>query len=308
VATADEPGTVCAPSPAGAHLQILVNGMISGAAVALMATAFQAVYLPTRVFFVGLAGVYTLAPFVAYSVTTLGGGFMLAVAAALLACIGTSVLCEWGNHARLARREASGSAHLLASLGIYIASVQAIAMIWGNNAKTLKSGIDVTMQLGGVVVTGAQALTFGVALTLLLVFATALHWTGLGLRLRALADNPVQFALLGYDINRHRMMAFAVGGLLAAVGSLVVAYDIGFDPFVGLEALLLAVVAVIVGGRDSFVSPALAAVLNGMIRAQIVWNFGAKWQDVATFMILVVCLFMRPDGLLGQRRRLEARP
>ena len=285
-------------------MQILLNGLISGAAIALLAVAFQAVYLPTRVFFLGLAGIYALAPYLAQTVLNHGGGWFLAIPAALFGGIGVSLLCEWANHARLARRNASEGVHLIASLGIYIVIVQVIAMLWGNDTKTLRTGLDATTRFGGVVITGAQWLTFAAAVVLLAVFAILLMRSDLGLRLRALADNPTQFALFGYNVDRHRLLAFALAGFFATASSLSTAYDIGFDPRTGLNAVLLAVVAVIIGGQGSFVGPVVGALLLGILRAQVVWHWSARWQEAATFALLALFLLIRPQGLLGHKNRL----
>jgi branched-chain amino acid transport system permease protein len=102
------------------------------------------------------------------------------------------------------------------------------------------------------------------------------------------------------------MLAFAISGFLAATSSLLVSYQIGFDPHVGLDALLLAVVAVIIGGRNSFLGPALAGILLGIVRTEVIWFFAARWQESATFALLVIFLFLRPQGIVGQKLRLEA--
>ena len=95
-----------------------------------------------------------------------------------------------------------------------------------------------------------------------------LKYSQLGLEFRALADNAKEFALRGYNVNRLRLLAFGLSGLLGAVSSLLVAYDIGFDPNGGLNAVLLAVVAVIIGGRQSFLGPILGGILLGVIRSE----------------------------------------
>jgi branched-chain amino acid transport system permease protein len=287
-------------------MQIVLTGLISGFAIALLAIAFQAVYLPTRVFFVGLAGIYALAPFLAHAILCCGGGWFLAVLAALLGGIGVSLLCEWANHARLARRSASEGAHLIASLGIYIVIVQVIAIAWGNATKTLRAGLDSTTRFGGVVLTGAQWLTLGASCVLLAGFAVLLMRSDLGLRIRALADNPRQFALFGYNVDRHRLLAFGLAGLFASASSLATAYDIGFEPHTGLHAVLPAVVAVIIGGRGSFLGPVAGALLQGILRAQVVWHWSARWREAATFALLALLLLIRPQGLLGHKYRLEA--
>ncbi len=182
-------------------MQIVLNGLISGLAIALLAVAFQMVYLPTRVFFVGLAGLYSLAPYIYLAGQEAFGCWDVSVMFSLAGVVTLSLLFEWANHAPLSRKGASDDAHLISSLGLYIVLVQVVAMIWGNDTKTLRTGLDSTVQFAGSVLTQSQLLMAGVACILLLGFLAMLRTTGIGLRLRALADNPIQFALYGYNLD-----------------------------------------------------------------------------------------------------------
>lgn len=287
-------------------MQILVNGVFSGLTIALLAVAFQLVYLPTRVFFFGLAGIYAATPFLALEARAAGGSWAAAIALAAVGAIALSLLCEWANHAPLTRRQGSDGAHLISSLGIYLILIQAVAMTWGNDTKTLRRGLDSVIRPGGVVITGAQLWIGGASVSLLLALALLLTRSDLGLRLRALSDNPMQFALLGNNVDRHRLLAFGLSGVFAAAASMVTGYDIGFNPHSGLQAVLLAVVAVIVGGQGSFLGPVVGALLLGIVRAQVVWHWSARWQEAVTFALLALVLFLRPRGLLGRATRLEA--
>ncbi len=287
-------------------MQILVNGLISGMVIALLAMSFQMVYLPTRVLFIGLAGLYTLAPYLIQLGAAVFGGWLGGLLLSLGGVVALAMLFEWANHAPLTRRGASDGAQLITSLGLYILVVQVVAMVWGNDVRTLRVGLDATVAWGGIVLTASQLLMAGVAMTLLTVVLVILHYSGIGLRLRALAVNPVQFALYGYNVDIHRLLAFAFAGALAAVASLLTARDIGFDPHTGLNATLLAVVAVIIGGRASFIGPILGGLFLGLIRAQVVWHLSARWQDAVTFAVLAFFLLIRPQGLLGQTTRVES--
>jgi len=286
-------------------MQILINGIISGSVIALLAVAFQAVYLPTRVFYIALAGIYAVTPFIAHACRIQGLPWPLTIAVSITAAVGLSLLIEWSNHARLARRKAGDTVHLIASLGIYIVIVQTIAMVWGPTPKTLRSGIDSVTRYADVIITGAQWTTFGVAVGLLSGFAFFLKRTKLGLRFRAMSDNTEQFALLGYDVGAYRYLGFALAGFFCAAASLVTAYDVGIDPYTGLQALLLAIVAVIVGGRGSFLGPVLGALILGVLRAEVVWYLSPRWQAAATFGLLATFLLLRPQGILGRSNRLE---
>lgn len=287
-------------------MQIIINGFISGTAIALLALAFQCIYLPTRVFFMGMSGVYAMTPFVAWSVLKAGGGWWLAIPASMAVAVLLCLICEWLIHLPMEKKKASSGAHLIASLGASIVLVQITAMIWGNDTKSLRVGLDSVAHMGSVIVTGAQWITLGCCSAMIAAFWILLMKSDVGLRLRALSDNPIQFALFGYNIHRYRAFSFVVGGFLAAAATLATAYDVGFDPHTGLHAVLLSVVAVIIGGRGSFVGPVVGGLLLGIVRAQVVWHWSARWQEAVTFAMLAFVLLLLPHGLLGQKTRLEA--
>lgn len=288
-------------------MQVLLNGTISGMTLAVLALAFMVVYLPCRVFYLALAGIYALAPYLSLACMRQGFPLWASVLVPAGAGVLVSVMCELANHAPLERKQASPGAHLISSLGLYLVILQVVAMIWGNETQVLRSGVDTVYRLGGMVMlTRAQVLAGGVSLVLLCLFYGWLRFSNLGLQLRAMADNPVQLALHGYNIRRLRLIAFAISGFLASVSALLVANDVGFDPHGGLPALLLAIVAVIIGGNTSFLAPVLGGVLLGVIRASAVWHLSARWQDAVAFLLLALFLFFRPQGILGRKLRLEA--
>lgn len=287
-------------------IQVLINGLVSGAGIALLAVAFQVIYLPTRVLFIALAGTFVLAPYITLTIMSMTGSLGIGIAIALAASILITVLSEWANHGPLSRKNASAGVQLIASLGVYIVIVQTIAMIWGNGPQTLRQGLDFVSRWGDIVITGGQWFMFIIALVLLGAFATLLYSSDLGLRLRALADNPRMFAIFGYNIDRYRILAFSLGGLFAGAAGISMAYDIGFYPHAGLHAVLLAIVAVIIGGRTSFIGPIIGGLLLGIIRAQFVWHFSARWQEAVTFGLLALFLIFRPQGIISRKQRVEA--
>lgn len=288
-------------------MQVLLNGFISGLTLALLALAFMVVYLPCRVFYLALAGIYALVPYVALACLRYGCPVWLAVAAAIATGTGVSLLCELLNHASLEKKRASAGAHLIASLGLYLILVQIVAIVWGNETQVLRSGIDTVYRLGeAIMLTRAQVLAGSGSLILIMAFYGWLRFSNLGLQFRAMADNPVQLAIHGYNVRRLRLFTFAMSGFLAALSALAVANDVGFDPQGGLSFLLLAIVAVIIGGNTSFLAPVLGGLLLGIIRAEAVWHFSAHWQDAVAFLLLALFLLFRHHGILGRKVRLES--
>lgn len=123
--------------------------------------------------------------------------------------------------------------------------------------------------------------------------------------MRAMSDNPILTALLGRNVNVLRNLAFALSGALAAVASLSQAWDTGFDPQVGLKTVLLATVAMIIGGDKFYLAPLIGGILLGVLRAEVSWYGSARWEEAATFTLLALFLFLRPQGLFSKRARIE---
>jgi len=283
----------------------LINGTIQGLLIALTATGFSVVYNSTGILHIAQGAIYALSPFLLLSFLQWGMGIPLAISLAISISVILSVLFELINHWPLHRKEASLQIHLISSLGIYIVAIQVIAIIWGNETKVLRNGIDATCMISDLIITRSQALGGIISLFLIVTFFIFLRRTDSGLKFMALLDNPVQLSLMGYDISRLRLLAFGLSGILTAVASMLTAMDIGFDPHGGLSAILLAIVATIIGGKGSFIGPVIGGIFLGIMRSQVVWYTSARWQDTITFLILVLFLFFRPQGILGKKGRVE---
>lgn len=286
--------------------QILANGLVQGLNIALLGLAFNLVFASARLFHMAFAAVYALPPFVLLGAMLAGWPWWAGVVLAIAAGAGLSILCEVLNHSPLERTQASPALHLIASTGTFIVVIQCIAMIWGSQARSLHPGAHDAFPIWGALLARSQLLNTAVCVSLLIGVYAIFGHTRLGIHFRTLAANPTELALVGVNVRRVRMLLFTISGTLAATASLLNAYDVGFDPYVGLPALLLAVVSTIIGGRSALLGPALGGVLLGVLRSLVVWYLSPQWQDAVTFLLLAVFLTVRPIGLLGRPLRLEA--
>jgi branched-chain amino acid transport system permease protein len=289
----------------GGNMQIFLNGMISGLFIALLALSFNIVYLPTKIFHIALAGLFSAAPYIAWVLLQNGFPWSIALFASLFTILLLSLGCEVINHAPLTRRRASLGVHLVSSIGLFIIIVQIVVLIWGNETKVLREGVDTVINLANITLTYAQVLTFFITIIMIAIFFLWLKFTNLGLQFRALADNPVEFALQGYNVIQLRMVAFGISGVLCASASLLNSYDTGFDPYNGLVCFLLAVVATIIGGRQSLVGPVVGGILLGLTRTSAAWFFSSRWQEAVAFFFLALFLFAMPNGIFGRKVRVE---
>lgn len=286
-------------------MQIFVNGLLQGCLIGGVGVAFALVYRTARVFHIALGGIYALAPFVLLACMAAGLPVWLAVCVAFAAATLIALLLEEAIHWPFSRKRAPAEVHLIGSLGAYLVLVQCIALIWGNESRVLRAGVDTTWNASGVVL--AQAQLLGAVLTAVAVAGLFvwLSFANRGLELRALADNPVLVSLLGRNVRALRRWVFGLSAVLVAVAALAQAWDVGFDPHVGLKVVLLGMSAMIIGGTGSFIAPFLGGVLLGLLRAEVVWYGSARWEDAATFVLLAAFLFFRPQGIFARVMRLE---
>ena len=283
----------------GSWLQILVNGAASGHVLALLSSAFAMVYVATNKFHLTLCAIFVVAePATAYGVLRTGFGWFPAVVIA----VGVGAVLSWVvgvlNHEPLERGCASAGAHLISALGIYLVLSQLLVLAMGSESRMLYSDLDRSYTIGTVIVTTAQLLGAGCSVSVLTALVVVIRRSRAGIQLRALSYNPDECQLRGIDIGRVRATAFAIAGGLGAVGGVLAARESGFDPNGGLLAGLPAVVALIIGGRQSFLGPILGAILVGVVRATAVWCLPAGWREPVTFFVLAAFLLLRPNGLL----------
>jgi branched-chain amino acid transport system permease protein len=111
--------------------------------------------------------------------------------------------------------------------------------------------------------------------------------------------------LMGGDINYVRLFVFGIGSGLAGISAILAGLDVGVTPHIGMPALLISAVALIIGGVGTYHGAIIGAFLLGTLQSLIVWQISAKWTDAITFFLLILFLILRPQGLVGTRRRLE---
>lgn len=286
-------------------MEILVKGLLQGVLFGAIGVAFALVYRTTKVFHVALGGCLALAPYLALAALNVGLPIWLAALFAIALPTIIGIVLEESIHWPLTRKRSPNEVHLIASLGAYLILVQSIVLIWGNEARVLRTNIDVAWIIGDITLAPTQVIGMALTLVATLFLFVWLKHANRGIEFRALADNPVLVALLGRNVRSLRRLVFGMSGALVATAALTHAWDVGFDPYIGLNGILIGMVAMIIGGAGSYVGPFVGGILLGMLRAEVVWFGSARWEEPATFTLLALFLFFRPQGIIAKQERLE---
>ena len=283
--------------------QLILNGIIAGSVYILVAVGFAVIYRTVRFFHFAHGVVFTAGAYFTYLFKAwLGWPVIVAIPVSIGLCAVLGMMMEIFVYRPLRHKESSALILLLASLGIYIVLQNIISMIFGDDTKTIRSGIvKEGINLLGARITPVQITIICVSLLLVLACFLFLKYTKIGRSMRAVANNPELARVTGINSDSVVFWTFAIGSALAGIAGILVALDVDMTPTMGMNALMMGVAAMIIGGVESIPGVALGALLLGMAQHLGVWKISSQWQDAIAFAILLVFLLFRPQGFLGKR-------
>lgn len=285
-------------------LQFIINGLITGVIYGVVALGFALIYNTTRIFHIAYAALYMVAPyFLMLFMQLFGLPVYTAIFFALIATAILGLLIDFSIYSPLIQKNNTSNVVMVSSIGAMIIIINLVAMFFGNETKTINSSISESITFGSIIITHTQILQLVVSIVILTGFFIFLKYSKFGIQTRAYRDDQKLLEVIGVNAKNLRIILFALSSILAAIGSCLVAYDVGMDPYVGMPMLLNAVVALIIGGVGRFEAPVLGGLLIGILQALVVYFTSARWQDAVTFSLLIVFLLLKPQGILGEKMR-----
>ncbi|MFZ9099707.1 MAG: branched-chain amino acid ABC transporter permease [Burkholderiaceae bacterium] len=124
--------------------------------------------------------------------------------------------------------------------------------------------------------------------------------TTLGKTLRAAADNPEAATYMGIDVQRSHRISFAVGAAITAVAGGLVATYYPFQPYVGLEFVVIMYAGVVLGGLGSIMGAFWGGLIIGVVQQMSTLVLPMQLQNGMIFVLFLAVILFRPQGLFGK--------
>lgn len=270
-------------------LEVVSAGVATGAAFALVATGFVVIHRVTRVvnFAQGVFSVF--AGLLAYSLLQRGLPHGVAEVAAVLGAAGLGFLV---GLVAIGKPGTPPLASLIITLGIGVLSYAAVILFWGDGPLSftmLRGQLSiggVTMQWQYVLIIGVTAVTFAALLAFF-------NLTYLGKGLTACFSNPHAARLVGIDVTRMGLIAFALGGALGGLAGVLLTplQPVEFDSDVGIAINGFA--AAIFGGLLRPGTALVGGLVLGIAEALVAGysGFASLQSGVALVVILVILIY-----------------
>ena len=282
--------------------QVIANILFSASMIFLVGISFSLIFSTARFFHFAHAAVITSGAYGCFAFSQwLTLPMFVSVILAIVAGTGLGWCLELAVYRPMRHNGASPLILLLASLGLYIVLQNGISMLFGDDTKVISgSAIAPSFEILGARIAGIQLTVIGVAVAVFFAKVFLVDRTRIGLALRAVADSPELAKGSGIEFDKTMGIAFCLGSFLASAAGLFRAFDVGMTPTMGLPMLLLGVVAVVLGGNEKALGVAVASILLASCQQIAGWQFGTRWEETAAFLLLLVFLLWRPQGLLGR--------
>lgn len=282
---------------------VIASGVVSGSAYALLALGIVIIFRSTDTVNFAIGDTGTLAVFVAATLMALG----LPVALGLLVAVVLAGLMGVATE-RLLIRPLGHSRNVLfialvITIGLGLLIHAGIYLAWGTRPRQFPVLLEGTVHLLGISLAWNKLLAAGIALAAMLAVALFFTRTPLGMAMRATSEDPGAARMIGIDAARVAHIAWFVGCGMAAIAAFFLAADAGLTASLTVSALFRAFAGVFLGGLTSMSGAVVGGFVIGVLDNIAGRYISANYRDTIVFAVIVLILFIRPAGVLGEGRK-----
>lgn len=284
------------------YVQAIINGVLIGGVYSLMAVGLSLIFGVMRVINFAHGDMMVWGMYLSlWLFNTLGVDPYLSVLFTGAAVFVLGAAIQRGLVDRILT--APHEMQILLMMGVALVLENLGLMTWGPDPRRVNVSYGLTtFWMGPIVVDLPRLVTFGLALVLALCLYLFLSRTDLGRMIRASSDNRIGALLVGTDIRKVFTLAFGVGAAcVGAAGSLMTPL-LPFTPSSGLLFTVTSFNIVIIGGMGNLFGAFVGGILVGVSESLGAVILVPSLKEIVGFVLLVLILVFRPQGLMGGRR------
>ena len=281
-------------------IQVLINGLATGAVYALIATGFALIFNVLKFSNFSHGATMTVAAFVAYFLVSAKGYGIVptliigALAGGLVAFCG-----EFIGFRRILKNHSSATYFFVSSITLGTLYEGLVTIKVGSNFFNYTQFFEKsTVELGKVVISTTDLMMLIISAVALGILAFVIQKTRIGRALRAVSFDRDTAQLMGIDSTRIIQFTFVVSGVIAGLAGVFLGIKYTLYPSLG-SLVVKGFIASVIGGLGSLTGAVIGAVLLGLVETLLLSIMGSGYSTIATFAIMLVFLLLRPRGIAG---------
>jgi branched-chain amino acid transport system permease protein len=286
-------------------VQAILAGVTNGIVYALVGMGLAAIFKGSRVIN-AMQGEFAVigAMTTVLLLTKMQWSYVAAIAAGagVGALLGAGIELAFVRY--MMRKNATEDSFLLLTIGLALTLSASVLFFIGRDGHLLPplGGEGVFLIFDAVIqVHAVWLIAIGLAATLLL--RAFYHRTTVGLSMMAASIDADGAATTGINVSRMRTFTFVLGGLLGALGGILVTPLIGVDYQLGLNLTLKGFAAAVLGGLTNPLGAAIGGITLGLVESLAIIGVSSSYKDVIAYSVLIVIMILMPQGILGSAGR-----
>jgi len=193
---------------------------------------------------------------------------------------------------------------VIGTLAVAIILQNAVRLIFGATPLDIASPLEASVvEIGGVLLFGQRLLVCAAFVVAFAGLAAFLRYTEIGRAMRAMAQNREACVMVGIDVRRVTRWTGALGAALVGLAGVVISPLFDLYPNMGTEVVIKSFAVVIIGGMGNVWGAALAGIALGVAESYAGGLGNATLRDAIAFIVMIVMLLARPEGLFGKTVR-----
>jgi branched-chain amino acid transport system permease protein len=279
-------------------IQQLVSGLALGCVYGLIALGFVLIYKTTEVINFAQGDLMMLGGFIAYTfIVILGMNYWLGALCAILAMGLVGMFIE-----RFVVRPILGYpafSIVMATIGLGFLLRSLAGMIWGTDDLKIETPFIDVVKIGDLVLAHDKLSVIVATVILIAVLYLFFNRTRLGTAMRATSENMLAAYYMGIPVKRVVSLVWAISAMVAGVAGVLLAPITFVHSNVGLALGLKAFPAAVLGGFGSIPGALVGGLIIGVVETMAGFYMAQGWKDVAPYIILLLVLLLKPEGLFG---------
>ena len=276
-------------------------GIVTASILAVAGVGFTLQFGVTNILNLAYGDIMTAAAFVAYLVTSAGFSVWLALVTGAAFGSVFSVLLNRCIYTPFVRRGTRLFGMIIVTIAVSLMVQNGLLAIFGASFFSLKMPQPSSVHIAGMVFTTIQLAIIAIAVVAMLLIHLLLRYTKLGKAMRATAADPDLARNCGIATDRVIDLAWAISGALCGLAGVILVMNVtAFTETTGSQFLIPIVAVAVLGGIGQPYGAMLGALVIGITSEVAAAIFNPEYKDVVAFVILVIVLLARPQGILSE--------
>ncbi|HEX9033262.1 MAG TPA: branched-chain amino acid ABC transporter permease [Streptosporangiaceae bacterium] len=276
-------------------------GIVTASILAVAGVGFTLQFGVTNILNLAYGDTMTAAAFAAYLATSAGVSVWLALVVGAAFGAAFSVLLNRYLYTPFVRHGTRLFGMIIVTIAVSLILQNGLLAIFGANFFSLQMARPSSVHVAGMVFTTTQLAVIGIAVTAMLLVHLLLRYTKLGKAMRATATDPELARNCGIATDRVIDLAWAISGTLCGLAGVILVMNLtAFTDTTGSSFLIPIVAVAVLGGIGQPYGAMVGALVIGLASELAAAIISPDYKDVVAFVILVIVLLARPQGILSE--------